>query len=77
MPRSEKNLILRVRWTPAKLKQVEEYLDEERKLPGGELDQFHEDFERVDGKVRWRGMPIIVEAGEKEEILKGMYYDEA
>ena len=78
MHRSERNLILRVRWTPAKLEQVEKYLDEERKLPP-ELAQFQDGFEveRVLGKTAWRGSPIIVEQAEKEKILKHMYYDEA
>ena len=77
MPRTERNLLLRIRWTPEKAQRVTEFVNEERKLPGLGLNNFIDGFQKVGDSIGWNGTPIVADPAERQNILKEMWYNES
>ena len=56
---------------------VKDFIDNKREKPGGRLNRFMGNFGVVEGKATWNGSPVVVDAQEKEEILRGVWDDES
>ena len=56
---------------------VKDFIDGKRERPGGRLDRFMGNFGVVEGKVTWNGSPVVVDADEKEGILRRLWNDES